>query len=331
MIRCVIAGFGWWGKHIARRLDLSSKLELRYIVEIGAQRAEEAARAGYEIGGAFEAAIADPEVDALILTTPNTLHEEQVRAAAAAGKHVYCEKPLGLNGASARRSVEACRAAGVVLGIGHERRWEPAMQETARLVRDGALGTIMHAESAFSHDKLATVPAGDWRTRPDVAPAAGMTGMGIHLTDLYISMFGKVATVEALTADRILGWETGDVVTVQLGFEAGMTATLSAILKTPHFIRYHVFGSEAWVESRNSTHPDTPGGIVDMVLQRSGADPVHSQFAWTDTVLANLEAFADAIEGRGVYPYSDFEKVHNIEVLEAIAKSARDVEAVRLC
>ncbi len=330
MIRCAIAGFGWWGQHIAKRLDTSPKLRLRYIVEPSAPRAEAARGAGYETRETLQAALEDESVDAVILTTPNTLHEEQVRAAAAAGKHVYCEKPLGLNGASAKRSVEACRAAGLVLGIGHERRWEPAMQETARLVKDGSLGTIMHAESAFSHDKLANVPAGDWRTRSDVAPAAGMTGMGIHLTDLYIAMFGKVATVEALTADRILGWETGDVVTAQLGFEAGMTATLSAILKTPHFIRFHVFGSDAWVESRNSTHPDTPGGIAELVLQRTGVEPIRKTFEWTDTVMANLEAFADAIEGRSIYPYSDFEKVHNIEVLEAIAKSARDRQAVHL-
>ena len=82
---------------------------------------------------------------------------------------------------------------------------------------------------------------------PDNAKAtaiadAGMTGMGIHLTDYFISLFGKVCTVQAVTANRILGRETGDVVSVQLKFQAGMTATLSAILYPPHFIRLHVFG-----------------------------------------------------------------------------------------
>ncbi|MYZ49460.1 Gfo/Idh/MocA family protein [Propylenella binzhouense] len=331
MITCAVAGFGWWGRHISQRLAQAKALRLGYVVEPSPARAAEAAGEGYRTVASLDAALADPAIDAVILTTPNTLHEAQVAAAAAAGKHVFCEKPLGLDGASAARSVAACRAAGVVLGIGHERRFEPAMQEIARLVRDGALGTVMHAESAFSHDKLIGVPEGDWRRMSASAPAAGMTGMGIHLTDLYIWMFGRVATVSALTADRVLGWETGDVVTVQLGFEAGMTATLSAVLKTPHYMRYQVLGSDAWAEARNETHPDTPGGRTHFVLQRSGgAGPETRTFDWNDAVLANLEAFAAAIEGRAAYPYTNAEKIHNIEVLEAVTRSARDLAVVRL-
>ena len=157
-----------------------------------------------------------------------------------------------------------------------------------------------------------------------------MTAMGIHLTDLYISLFGRVKTVQALTADRRLGWETGDVVTVQLGFEAGMTASLSAVLATPHFIRFHVFGSEQWVEVRNDTHPDTPGGVAELTLARTGQPMTIERYDWTDTVVANLEAFGAAIRGKAVYPYSAEELVHNIEVLEAIAQSAEQGETVHL-
>jgi len=126
------------------------------------------------------------------------------------------------------------------------------------MIEQQALGKIMHTEMAFSHDKLKELTSDSWRTTKAFAPAAGMTKMGIHLKDLPIAFYGSVTTLHAFTADRSLGWETGDVVTVQLQFEAGMTATLHAILHTPHFIRTHVFGSDMWVEIRNSTHPDTP-------------------------------------------------------------------------
>jgi predicted dehydrogenase len=300
------------------------------IVEPSAERAAAARAAGFRTVDRLDAALADHDIDAVILTTPNEFHEAQVIAAAAAGKHVFCEKPLGLTKASAERSLAACRKAAVVLGIGHERRFEPAMIEVRRLVEAGALGTIMHVESDFSHDKLANVPKGDWRRSPTSAPAAGMTGMGVHLTDLYISMFGRVATVAALTADRALGWETGDVVTVQLGFAEGMTGTLSAILKTPHFLRYHVFGSDAWVEVRNETHPDTPGGVAELLLMRSGAEPVRKLYPWTDTVAVNLDAFAAAISGRAPYPFTDEQLVHNVEILEAVAESARSLTTIQL-
>jgi predicted dehydrogenase len=330
MIRCAIAGYGWWGRTVSRRLEGSGRLDVRYVVEPGAERAASAREAGLETRPALEDALGDPAVDAIILTTPNLLHEEQVRAAAAAGKHVFCEKPLALSKASAERAVGACRQAGVVLGIGHERRFEPAIAEVKRRVEAGALGTIMHAESAFSHAKLIGVPKGDWRTDPKSAPAAAMTGMGIHLTDLYIWMFGPVASVAAFTADRALGWPTGDVVSVQLRFEAGMTASLSAILKTPLFLRYHVFGSDAWAEVRNATHPDTPGGTAELVVQASAGEAERKVYDWTDAVVANLEAFAEAIEGRAAYPYTPQEMVHNIAVLEAIAEAARSETVVRL-
>ena len=79
-----------------------------------------------------------------------------------------------------------------MLGIGHERRYEPAIVEVRRLIKEGVLGTVMHVEANFSHDKLANVPAGDWRTSSKDAPAAGMTAMGIHLSDLYVELFGPV-------------------------------------------------------------------------------------------------------------------------------------------
>jgi len=329
-VRIAIAGYGWWGQHVVRRLRDNQSITPVLVIEPSDERRALVAGHGISAVAALEDALSDETIDAVVLTTPNTMHEEQVIATAAAGKHVFCEKPLGLTGVSARRSVAACNAAGLVLGIGHERRFEPALQRVRAMIEAGELGTIMHAESAFSHDKLIAVPAGDWRTSKTISPAAGMTAMGIHLSDLYISLFGRVKTVQALTAKRILGWETGDVVTVQLGFEAGMTASLSAILATPHFIRFHVFGSEQWVEVRNDTHPDTPGGIAELVQSKTGEPMKTERYEWTDTVVANLEAFAEAIRGTAPYPYSSEELVHNIEVLEAIAQSAENGETIHL-
>ena len=102
--------------------------------------------------------------------------------------------------------------AGVALGIGHERRYELAIGEVRRLVREGALGTIMHAEANFSHDKLANMPPGDWRLSAKDAPAAGMTAMGIHLTDLFLDLLGPATEAYAATTSRVAYPETGDVI-----------------------------------------------------------------------------------------------------------------------
>lgn len=325
-----VAGFGWWGKHIAARLAKHPDMTLFGVIEpFEAQRAA-VEEAGYKAFASLDEVLAAPDVDAVVLTTPNPLHEEQVTACAKAGKHVYCEKPLGLTAASARRSVDAVLKAGVQLGVGHERRFEPGMMALKKAIAAGELGTIMHAEVNWSHDKLIGVPKGDWRTKPEVSPAAGMTAMGIHLTDLLIWFFGRVDTVQAITTDRSLGWETGDVVTVQLGFEAGMTATLAAILHTPHFMRMHAFGSQKWIEVRNETHPDTPGGKVHYMESVTDQPLKTTVFEWTDAVIDNLESFYRAATGQGDYIFTADEMVHNIEVLEAIKISATDRRTVRI-
>ena len=330
MIKTALIGFGWWGQHIARRLVDNPNFELVCVVEPVKALHNGIKRLGLKVLENYEDALSFPEVEALILTSPNDLHDEQVVQAASAGKHAFCEKPLSLSAAGAKASIKACRTAGLILGIGHERRFEPAILALRKLLDDGAVGTVMHTEMAFSHDKLIGLTSDSWRTTSAFAPAAGMTQMGIHLTDLLISFYGPVTSLHAITADRSLGWETGDVVTVQLQFKAGMTATLQAMLHTPHFIRTHVFGSDMWVEIRNATHPDTPGGKATMERYRSIDDVETKVFDWTDSVTANLEAFAAAIRGEAPYPYSDFELLHNIEVLDAIVQSAETGQSVQL-
>lgn len=330
MLNVAVAGFGWWGRHIVTRLQGNAGINVLVVAEPQSSLHPDIETLGAEARKGYEELLADPKIDAVILTTPHMLHEEQVHQAAAAGKHVFCEKPLGTTMESARRSVAACREAGVVLGIGHERRFEPAMQKLHAMLKAGELGAVMHVEAAFSHNKLTGIPAGGWRTSKELSPGAGMTGMGIHLTDLLLWMFGPVETVQAQVRDRTLGWPTGDMVVGQLGFRAGMTAHVQAILNTPHFMRFHVFGSGGWVEIRNGTHPDTPGGLTDWLHCPKDGEPRHEQLEWTDAVVSNLEAFAQAVSNKADYPWSDDELVGNIAVYEAIVRSADSGETVRL-
>jgi len=198
-----------------------------------------------------------------------------------------------------------------------------------RLLEAGELGTVMHVEANFSHDKLAQVPPGDWRSSKADSPIPAITGMGVHLTDAFIHMLGAIAEVHALTARRVLEAEGGDVASVALRFASGATGHLNCILVTPLYLRFTVFGSKAWVEVKNDTHPDTPGPTT-LTLCRAGGVPESRRFAWTDTVRANLEAFAAAASGEASYPFTDQEKIANIAVLEALCRSAQTGRPVRL-
>lgn len=330
MVKAAIVGLGWWGKYIINNLGPSEKIEIIMAVDVNADLSKDfAAEKNIPVTKNLDDALNNPDVEMMILATPHSFHEDQIIRCAKAGKQVFCEKPLCLTAASAERAIAACKAANVQLGVGHERRFEPAWVEIKRMVDAGELGTIMHVESNFSHDKLANVPADDWRANPVDAPAAGMTGMGIHLTDAYLSMFGPIEELYAQTTRRVMANPSGDVVSVQVRFESGAIGFLNAILVTPLFLRFQVFGSDAWVEARNETHPDTPG-VTHLTVCRAGGTPETTTYEWIDTVRANFECFVDAINGDGEYIFTDAQKFQNVQALEAICTSIADNAVVKI-
>ena len=328
MIKAAMIGLGWWGRHMVNSAKGSDRLE---IIRLAARRPERhkdfSAETGISLLDDYQKVLDDPEIDAVILCTPHSQHEDQVHAAIAHGKQIFCEKPLSLTRASAERMVAAAREADLILGIGHERRFESTMEEIARLVTSGEIGAHMHVEANFSHSIFAVIDADGWRGSTEEAPAAGMTGMGVHLTDLFLSMFGPVEAVCAQTAQRVLPLPTGDVVTVQLRFESGATGFVGAISATPYYGRFTVFGDDRWVEARDDSHPQY-GGKTHLIA--CGKDGVQNSqtFPRKDPVRANLEEWAAAVEGRGEYRFTDQQRIGNVAILEAITKSVERGEWV---
>jgi len=330
MLKAGLVGLGWWGKHIIRTINGSSKLKLVRAVEVNLREGNNiAAEHGINVSSDFDDLLKDKEVQVVILATPHCLHEEQIAKVASAGKHVFCEKPLGLTKKSAERSVTRCNQANVMLGVGHERRFEPALQEIRKMVQTNSLGTIVQVEANFSHDILANMPKGDWRTTSKNAPAAGMTAMGIHLSDAFIWMFGEIDEVFAQTAQRVAEQENGDVVMAQVRFKSGALGYLNATMVTPFFMRFQVFGSEGWVEARDSAHPEY-GGVTTLTFCKKGGMPEIRKMATSNTVLDNLESFADAITGRREYIQTQKEMVENIALLEAVTQSAISGKLVKV-
>ena len=321
MIRAAMVGLGWWGRHMVNSINGSEKIEItRLTARTPSKHQDFADETGIPLVDSYEKVLADPEVDAVVLVTPHSQHEDQVMAALDAGKQIFCEKPLSLTKDSVERMVAAVNKAGIVMGVGHERRYESTMEEIKRIVDSGDLGTLMHVEANFSHDIFTSVEADNWRGSTEEAPAAGMTGMGVHLTDLFISMLGQVESVSAQTARRVLDLPTGDIVTVQMKFASGATGFVGAISSTPYYGRFTVFGDKKWVEARDDSHPQH-GGKTHLIS--CGKDGVqHSEtFPAKDPVRANLEAWADAVLNGADYRFTDEQRVGNVALLEAISRS----------
>ena len=323
LINTAIIGLGWWGTHIINTLqNKSDKIRFSRAVDVDpGPKLEFAKSKGFELSNNFADVLNDPAIEAVVLATPHSFHEEQIIGVANAGKHVFCEKPLALTLSSAQRSIAACEEARIVLGVGHERRFEPAIQEIARLVENGELGEIMHVESNFSHNKLANLDPNNWRVSSIESPAAAMTATGIHITDSYINMFGSVEHIFAMTARRNPANSNGDILNFSLRFKSGATGTFNSVLETPLYIRYAVFGSEAWVEARDYCHPSEEG-TTDFFICRNQGKIEKTSYSAVDTVKINFEAWADAISGIADYPFTNLQNLENIAVFEAICQSA---------
>ncbi|MBD8605539.1 Gfo/Idh/MocA family oxidoreductase [Aeromicrobium sp. CFBP 8757] len=321
-VRVAVVGMGWWGTTIAASLSDSKWIEVALGVEPDdARRVEVGDRLGIAMASSYEAALSSPDVDAVVLCTPHPMHADQVISAARAGKHVFCEKPFTVTSAEARAALGAVAEAGVQVGIGHERRFEPAVQELQQRVRDGELGVPLIFEGNFSQDKFLDLPPDNWRLSNELAPVGPLSATGIHLVDLAISILGRPVSVWARLATLATAFANGDTLSVTLGFESGATATISASLTTPFVGRVCVMGSTGWAEIRDRAHPENPQGwdVASCVRGGEVATRHHPPFP---SVRENLERFAESVRGGEPYPVSPEQIALNVATFEAIVRSA---------
>ncbi len=322
-MRIAVVGLGWWGKQIVRSLERSS----RFTVVCGVDPAPPAGTADFakEFNIKLEAdlgrVLEDPAVDAVVLATPHALHEGQILASLAAGKHVFCEKPLTMTAEGAARVIAAAEERGEIIGIGHERRWEEAFEEMARLHASGALGRLLFMDANYSHDMFTRADPGNWRLSPAHAPAGMMTSVGIHLTDFFTQFAGAPEEVRAQTASLVIPPPYEDIVGASIRFKSGVRASINLLAATPFYGRFTMFGDKGWAEVMSEANVDQ--GKPTYLTQVAGGERKVRSYLPTDTVTANFEAWADAVEGRMPYRFTNEQLVGNIRLFEGIVRSAR--------
>jgi predicted dehydrogenase len=322
MIKAAIIGLGWWGQTILKTLSNSTVIRPVLGVDPLDQARATASALGVETAPRFEDALERREIDAVILCTPQEHHAEQIAAAARSGRHVFCEKPLCTTAADADASIAAVRKAGVQLGIGHERRFEPAVIEMRRRFVDGEFGNPLLLEGNFSQDKFLKLPRDNWRFSNAVNPVGPLSATGIHMVDLSIALLGRPISVWARLATLGSDFANGDTLSITMGFESGATAVLGAVLATPFMGRLALLGSTGWMEIRDRSHPENSTGWD---VTRVGRDqpPVTAFYAPHPAVRDNLESFGRAALGQAPYPVTLDEMLLNVRSFEAIQRSVK--------
>jgi predicted dehydrogenase len=312
MIHATIVGLGRWGRNLVEASLGHDRLKVVRAVEPELESARGFCAAHHlDLTGDLDAVLADGAIDAVLLATPHSLHPAQVIACAAAKKQVFCEKPLALRRADAARMFGACRDAGVVLAVGHNRRFWPSMRALRDIVASGELGAILHVEGHNSNENSQAITGG-WRLSPEESPGGGLTGAGLHVLDAFVSMLGPVRRVYAQLHQREPGPPPLDTAVMTLDFVNGVTGTLSTVRATPLYFRVHVFGTKGSAEVLDE---------VTMILRKNGEKPRRMSCPAVDVLRSEIDAFADAIEKRKPFPVPEAEVLATLSAFEAALQS----------
>ncbi len=323
-VRVAAVGVGGWGRVLAEAAGRGTGLTVVACTSRSADnRAAFAKTYGCRDLPSYEAVLADPEVEGVLITTPHSVHAEQVVAAAGSGKHVFVDKPFTLTVADGRRATEACRRAGVILAVGHQRRKQAASRALKQLLDEGALGRVAQVEGNFSANVGFALKPGVWRTVRAETPGGAMTNLGIHHVDTFQYLLGPIARVMALSRRVALtGVEIDDSTSILFEFASGSLGYLGTSwvhANRTAIITLHGTEAQAWSEADGAR----------LFLARRG-QPERTEVSLTpvDAVVVELAEFARCVR-EGTRPeVGGEEATANIAVLEAIVESAETGRAV---
>lgn len=296
----------------------------------------------------------DPAVEVVAITTPNFLHKEMALAAIAAGKHVYCEKPLALTAADAREMADAAKAAGVKTMVGYNYLKNPATALAKEIIASGDIGEVVHFRGIHNEDYMAdpTVPH-SWRCTNAMGGAGAVGDIGSHIISIAVYLMGDIRAVNAqmqtIVKERpdpakpggTLPVENDDQAHAMLKFASGAMGTVEcsriAQGRKMH-LAYEVTGTKGSIvfdqEQMNELHLFTTddqhrlGGFRRILIGPGHPDygafcpaPGHS-LGFNDQKVIEVKALLQGIDGDDSALYPDFAVGFEIEkAIDAILQS----------
>jgi predicted dehydrogenase len=313
---------GWWSDVLADAMKRSGKFTIAACYTRSADKREKfAAKYGCRAAASYEEMLSDRTIEAVINTTPNAVHLETTRAAAAAGKHVFLDKPIANTIADARAITRACREAKVVLALGYQRRRESHFRWIKE--RIGDFGTLVNAEANISRDRLGKIDLASWRYSAEGMPGGVMLQIGIHYTDVLEYLLGPVKAVSGQFVRLVLPGDNPDVASLLLEHENGALSTVNAsYASASEYYLMNVYGKEA------SAYYDMHGGLRWL---RRGSDKAEKvNVDKSDAIVDELEEFARAVRGETQVEMDGERSTASLAVILAGIRSAKEGRRVEV-
>jgi 1,5-anhydro-D-fructose reductase (1,5-anhydro-D-mannitol-forming) len=276
----------------------------------------------------LERLLDDPDLDAVYVSTTNDLHVDQVVAAARAGTHVLCEKPMATTRADALRMRDACRDAGVVLGVNHQMRCQDTVRAMRRLLDDGAIGDVVGVRSAWVSSLVEHRRT--WRTNRPEAGAGVVLDLTVHDVDtLRYLLADEISAVSAMTSTY--GVTEGAIEDTVMGTMRTARGTLisfhDAFTSSHAPTALEVYGTSGSLLGRG-IYGATPTG--DVFLRRDGTEELVPVDGRRNPYLRVVEAFTEAVRGTGRLAATDEDGIASLTVALAVLEAARSGCSVRV-
>jgi predicted dehydrogenase len=315
---------GWWSDVLADAIVRSGRMKIVSCYSRSRDKREAFARKyACTAASSYEEILGDRRIDAIINTTPNSAHLETTYAAAAAGKHVFLDKPIANTIDDARAITAACRQAKVVLALGYQRRRESHFRWVREKIQAGVFGKLVNAEANISRDRLGKIDLSSWRYTAEGMPGGVMLQIGIHYTDVLEYLIGPVKAVSGRFVRLVLPGDNPDVASLVLEHENGALSTLNAsYASASEYYLMNIYGKEA------SAYYDMHNGLRWLKRGSDKSEPVAMQK--NDPIVEELDEFANAVRGDGEPEMDGERSTRSLAVLLAGIKSAREGRRVEI-
>ncbi len=310
-VRYAVIGLGTIAGHFMPAARSTTNSEITALVSGHRDKAERIA-AQYNVPPAaiynydnFDQIAANPNVDAVYVALPNSMHAEYTIRAAKAGKHVLCEKPMSTTVAEAESMIAACKTAGVRLMIAYRCHYEPTNLRAVQLIRSGALGQVQTIESAFGFN----CSAGQWRLNKKLAGGGPLFDVGIYSLNACRYLTGEepaALSAYASTIDRDGRFnEVEENVSWTMKFPSGVVAACNTTYGGVMEGYFRVHGSKGWLEVNNAfvyegLHLRAEFGETRLDEPNPARDPSHFQAEaehFSHCIQSNLEPKSPGEEG----------------------------------
>jgi len=316
MIKAASVGLGWWSDELANSIQSKSK-KIKIVScysRSKKKRINFSKKFKTEYHNSYSALIKDKNIDAILLTTPHSLHAKHTIQALQNGKHVFVEKPMATKSIGAKKMLITAKKYNKTLAVGHNRRFSSVFNYLKKINNQKKIGKILHIDANFSASGALNYKKNFWRANRKESPGGAIAGLGIHMIDLMCFFGGKIKSVQSLVKRYAIKVNIDDTTSAIFEFNNKCTGNLTSIFACPYISTFNVYGTKinifTQIDDNKITIVNKKGKVKNINLINH------------DTLFIELQEFADSCMNKKKYRIKNTEAVHNVEIMEAIVKSS---------